>query len=295
MLDAFENPVRRAIGNYRHHNARLAAINQQIQKQLLLQLRQHCANDHSAFGCSFKDYGFRVYSQYEEDGLLLFIFAAIGFETKRVVEMSAGDGRECMATNLIINHQFDGLLFDGSKQLVRAGRKFFAKHRDTFWNPPSFQHAWITAKSINDLLARHGFVGQVDLLSLDLDGIDYWIWKAIEVIQPRVCVFETNNIIPSDLALTVPYSDDFDSSWKKPPPQQYFRSVSLKAMTELSNRKGYRLIGAHRHGFNVFFMRDDVGTEIFPAITVEQVHDNSATRKARIAWPSLKDLPWVTV
>jgi len=276
-------------------DTQLASIDQKIQKQLLSHLRQRCTEDHIDFGRSINDFGFRVYSQYEEDGMLLYIYAAIGFQSKRVVEICAGDGRECMATNLIINHQFDGLLFDGNDQLVTAGQKFFASHRDTFRQPPSFQKAWITTENVNDLLIHNDFIGDIDLLSLDVDGVDYWIWKAIEVVRPRVCVLETNNIIPSELSLTVPYSDDFDSSWQKPPPQQYFRGVSLKAMSELSERKGYRLIGVNRLGFNAFFLREDVGVDVFPSVTVEQVHDNPQTRKARLAWPSVKEFPWVTV
>jgi hypothetical protein len=298
MLGTLKIRARKAINFLRiglNLDARLASIDQQMQKQLLAQLRQRCAEDPTAFGRALNDFGFRVYSQFEEDGLLLYIFAAIGFQTKRVVEICAGDGRECMATNLIISHQFDGLLFDGNERLVNAGQKFFACHKDTFQDPPSFQKAWITTKNINDLLIHNGFTGDIDLLSLDMDGVDYWIWKALEVVRPRVCLFETNNHIPSELSLTVPYSDAFDSSWQKPPPQQYFRGVSLKAMSELSKRKGYRLIGAHRHGFNVFFLRDDVGVDVFPAVTVEQAHDNPLTRKSRLAWPSVKDFHWVSV
>jgi hypothetical protein len=173
------------------------------------------------------------------------------------------------------------------------GQKFFAYHKDTFQDAPNFQKAWITIKNVNDLLIHNGLTGDIDLLSLDMDGVDYWIWKALEVVRPRVCLFETNILIPSELTLTVPYSDDFDSSWQKPQP--HFRGVSLKAMAELSKRKGYRLIGAHRHGFNVFFLRDDVGVDVFPAVTVEQVHDGPLTRKSRLAWPSVKDFPWVSV
>jgi hypothetical protein len=275
--------------------ARLASVDQQLQKQLLQTFQRRCAEDPALFARGFNDYGFRVYSQYEEDGLLLYIFAAVGFGSKRVVEICAGDGRECMATNLIINHQFDGLLFDGNDKRVTAGRQFFASHKDTFWRPPSFQRAWITVENVNALLVEQGFQGEIDLLSLDLDGIDYWIWKALDVVRPRVCVFETNNIIPSSLSLTVPYSDEFDSSWDKPDPEREFRSVSLRALTKLSQKKGYRLIGAHRHGFNVFFIREDLATNIFPTITVDQVHDNPSTRQAQLKWERLKDLPWQVV
>ncbi len=279
----------------RNLEAKFASLNSQIQKQLLAELRRTFTGNSQAFGAGLNDFGFRAYSQHEEDGLLLYIFAAIGFKIRRVVEICAGNGRECMAANLIINHHFDGLLFDGNPRLVASGRKFFKRHKDTIWNPPTFEHAWITTRNVNALLKENEYVGEVDLLSLDLDGVDYWIWKHIDVIQPRVCIFETNNSVPSDLSLTVPYSDNFDSSMGKPFPDEYFRSASLRAMTELSKSKGYRLIGAHRHGFNVLFMRNDVGVDVFPEVSIESVHNNAATRKAQKAWPQVQKLPWVKV
>jgi hypothetical protein len=298
MLHSFKKRLQSALDYQElgpNLDSRLASIDQQIQKQFLAELRRDCRSDPSRFAACLNDFGFRVYSQYEEDGLLLYIFAAIGFQTKRVVEMCAGDGRECMATNLIVNHHFDGLLFDGNAELVASGQEFFRKHKDTFWSPPKFQHAWITTHNVNRLLKDNGFTGEVDLLSLDLDGIDYWIWKSIDVIQPRVCIFETNNIVPTDLSLTVPYSDEFNSSWGKPTPYEYFRSMSLRAMTELSLCKGYRLIGSHRHGFNVLFMRNDVGTDVFPAVSMASIHGNSATRNAQELWAEVQTLPWMKV
>src|SRR5262245_19233666 len=82
------------------------------QKSLLAQLRILFERDPKGYHEKLNDFGFRCFSQFEEDGLLLFVFAAIGFGSKKVVEICAGDATECMATNLLINHEFDGLLFD---------------------------------------------------------------------------------------------------------------------------------------------------------------------------------------
>ena len=149
------------------------------------------------------DVGFRKYFQFEEDGILLYIFSLVPPVNRTCVEICAGDGRECNTANLIINHGWWGHLFDGDERNVRAGRAFFARHKDTFLHPPRFTQAWISAEHVNDLVAQSGARGPVDLLSLDIDGMDYWIWKAITVIEPQVVVCETHNPIPPDLALTV--------------------------------------------------------------------------------------------
>ncbi len=239
--------------------------------------------------------GFRKYSQFEEDGLLLYIFSTIGEESRRVVEICCGSGNECMSANLIINHGWNGLMFDGDKSLVEAARKFFIGQKNCFLRQPDIQQAWITRENINDLINNAGYSGEIDLLSLDMDGNDYWIWDAIDVISPRVCIFETSNMIPGDLSLTIPYDPGF-CYHEKPPDRQDFRSVSLLAMKTLSERKGYRLIGGHSLGFNVIFMRHDVGTGVFPEVSVESVHDNPFTRwLQQVRWPVMKDLPWVQV
>jgi hypothetical protein len=161
--------------------------------------------------------------------------------------------------------------------------------------PPHFRHAWITRENVNELLRDAGVSGDVDLLSLDIDGNDYWIWNAIEEIRPRLCVFETHDIIPSDLSLTIKYDPNF-YCWDKPDPLKDYRSVSLLAMVKLSRKKGYRLIGAHRYGFNVFFLREDVAPGLFPEASIEQIHDNPWTRRGREKrWPLVKNLEWVQV
>jgi len=273
---------------------RISSVSQQLQCMLK---QQYFALRGSAPASlpSFRDVSFRCYSQFEEDGILLFIFSLVGERTRRVVEIGAGNGRECMAANLIINHGWQGYLFDGDAENLAKGSNFFAHHADTSVMPPIFRHAWITAENVNDVLRQAGAEGEIDLLSLDIDGNDYWVWKAISIIHPRVCVFETHDIIPGDMALTIPYDPQF-SAWDKPYPDSEFRSVSLKAMVNVSREKGYRLVGSHRRGFNVFFMRDGVGRDHFPEVSIASVHDNPWTRYGQLhRWPKVAQYPWVRV
>jgi hypothetical protein len=240
------------------------------------------------------DAGFRAYSQFEEDGILLYLFSMLGFEGRTAVEICCGSGNECMAANLILNHGFAGYLFDGDKDNVDAATTFFNAQKDCLLNDPKIVKAWITAENVNDLLTSAGCPKNIDLLSLDIDGNDYWVLRAIDVISPRVMVLETHNVVPSNLSLTIPYRPDFD---RRNGPHMDFAGASLLAVAKLCRDKGYRLIGAHRLGFNAFFLRNDQGSEqLFPEITVAEAHNNEFTRKAQATrWPAVSELPWVVV
>jgi len=268
--------------------------NQQLQKILVNQYTIARLNKVKIYS-NIADAGFRCYSQFEEDGIILYILSTIGFKTKKVVEICCGDGTECMATNLILNHGFLGYLFDGDDNNILKAIDFFKRKKDCMLISPYAKKAWITKENINDLLCEGGVSGEIDLLSLDVDGNDYYIWDAITVINPRLCVFETHNIIPDNLSITIPYYADFNYL-KNKEGKEDFRSASLLAMKKLSEKKGYRLIGAHRHGFNVFFLRNDIAQDIFPEVTVEEVHNNLWThigQKER--WKNVKDMNWVDV
>ena len=238
----------------------------------------------------FREVGFRCHSQFEEDGILLFLFALMGTTNKVSVEICAGRGIECMTANLILNHGWWGHLFDGNKRNVEAGTRFFKDSLDTFIYPPRFTHAWVTAENVNQVITSSGVEGEIDLLSLDIDGMDYWVWRAIDCITPRVVVCETHSIIGPDDALTVPYDPEF-----KITTPDYF-GASLAAMTALANEKGYRLVGTHRYGFNAFFVRRGIADDLLPAVAPSQCLMNPFALEGRATrWPKVKDMKWVRV
>lgn len=213
---------------------------------------------------SLREIGFRSYSQNSEDGILLYIFALIGMTSRTVVEVCAGDGIQCNAANLIINHQWHGLLFDGSAPNINKGRRFYAEHPDTFWQPPVLVDAWITPDNINGLIEKNGFYGEIDLLSLDMDGMDYWVLRAIECIQPRVIVLETVSPWGAERSVTVPYQADFVVTWVEGLP---YCGASLPAFVKLLKGRGYRLVGMEGLGFNAFFVLDGLGEDVLPEVT----------------------------
>jgi hypothetical protein len=270
------------------------SLNQQNQLLLRNQWSQWRLKGESPY-TKIGEAGFRCYSQFEEDGITLYLLTMLGVHAGTVVEMCCGNGQECMATNLILNNGYNGFLFDGSEKNIDSATRFFDSKRDCLLVKPKVQQSWITTENVNELLARSGCPIGVDFFSLDIDGNDYWIWEAIDAIKPKVCCFETHDIIPCDRSLTIPYQPDFDC-WSQPPQLQDFRGVSLAAMVKLNRRKGYRLIGSHRYGFNVYFMRDDLGVNLFPEISVEEVHNNPWTRSGQVErWEAVRNLGWVEV
>lgn len=259
------------------------------QKTLIQQYRLLANHGHERLP-DWRDVGFRKYSQFEEDGILLYIFSLIPPINRTCVEICAGIGSECNTANLIINHGWWGHLFDGDAQNVALGKTFFSQNKDAFLRPPRFTQAWITAENVNDIITSSGATGPVDLLSLDLDGMDYWVWKAITAIEPQVVVCETNNPIPPDRALTVPYDPKFVCKTKD------YRGASLAAMSKLGREKGYRLVGTNRFGFNAFFMKNGVGEVYFPEVTVDScVQDPYSEMARKERWPVVKDCIWQEV
>lgn len=239
-------------------------------------------------------YGFRNHSQNDEDGILWYIFSRIGIRNRRCVEICAGDGIQCNTANLIINDGWEGLLFDGNKEQVEGGVRFYSQLSNTRLAPPLMEQAWITAANVNGLLEKHGFSGEVDLLSLDVDGVDYWIWKALDIIRPRVVVAEVQVIWGTDRACTVPYADDF----KSPLVEGFgvYSGGSLPAFVKLGKEKGYRLIGCNRLGFNAFFLRDDICPAEFPEADPSRCLDVPFVRWARKRFLALiKDKEWIDI
>jgi hypothetical protein len=259
------------------------------------------------------DVEFSNYSQTGEDGILLYIFSLIGMGARRAVEICAGDGTECNSANLIIHHGWTALLVDGDADNVKRGKAFYASIPVTRIRGPRFINAWLEPSTINNLLRDHGISGEVDLLTVDIDGMDYWLWEAISEISPRVVVVEIN-VAMRDSAVTVPYSPGFLPSWVPLAPiaepssdepwdhhHDFFSSMtvyagaSLPAFVKLARRKGYRLIGCNGIGHNAFFLREDVGRDYFPERDAEDCRSSAADDYVALARPALEGFHWEPV
>lgn len=240
------------------------------------------------------DFGLRFYSQHDEDGILLYIFSLIGTTNKMCVEICAGDGIECNCANLIINHRWTGLLVDGSEENVKKGTEFYANHPDTKYWPPQIIQKWITAENVNAFLEENGYTGEIDLLSLDIDGIDYWLWKAIITINPRVVVLEFNHLLGPNKSVTVPYDPKFEAEFTEYGSD--YAGASLSAFVKLGNEKGYRLVAVNSIGTNAFFVRKDLQHPSLPEIEVANCFDHPRVKFGiNVRFPKVKNREWIEV
>ena len=213
--------------------------------------------------------GLRVFSQFDEDGVILFCLAVVGTGTRRFVDIGAGDGVTASNTaNLALNVGFHGLFVDAREPEAKRGRHFYATHPDTRERPPVFRRAFVTRENVNGIVREAGFEGDVDLLSIDIDGNDYWILEALDCVQPRLICIETHTEYGLE-DFVAPYDADFD--WRRVPAGTRI-GASPVAMTKLAERLGYRLVGSNLYGFNTIYMRQDlVPVEVVPTIAPHEL------------------------
>jgi len=141
--------------------------------------------------------------------------------------------------------------------------------------------AFVKASTVNPILRASGFEGEIDVLSIDIDGNDYWIWAAIEVVRPRIVIIETHDEYGLE-DVVARYADN--ATWREAAPGVPF-GASPVAMTKLAEKLGYRLVGGNRIGFNAIYLRDDLARSVVPAIDVAELlrHDQSPPARAAVA------------
>jgi len=206
-------------------------------------------------------YEYSWLSQNGEDGIIRYLFDEIGFESRWLVEFGFG-AVQCNSLRLLIHEGFSGLLMDGSSENV----DFFnhtAKKRGL--DGARAVQAFITCDNLGGLITENGVPREIDLLSLDVDGNDYWFWQSLDCISPRLVCIEYNAGLGPDLSLTVPYDAEFERYGKHP--SGFFHGASLAALEKLGRQKGYYLIGCDSTGTNAFFLRDDMKVKNVPALT----------------------------
>src|SRR5947209_13781498 len=179
-------------------------------------------------------HGFKVYSQHDEDGIIQEIFRRIGTGKRTFVEFGVETGVECNSVKLLVEG-WRGLWIESNATSAGAIRREFAPFIAA--GKLVLQESLVTAENINALIGQGGFPGEIDLLSIDIDNNDYWVWKAIDVVNPRVVAIEYNATLRPPMAVVVPYRAD--AQWDG----SNHYGASLEALVRLATTKNYRLVG----------------------------------------------------
>ena len=194
---------------------------------------------------------FRVFSQWGEDGIIQFLLRRINVDCRTFVEFGVEDYRESNTRFLLVDRNWSGLVADCDRESIRrVQRSRFCWDYDL-----RAVHAFISKENVNSILEENGFIGEIGLLSIDIDGNDYWVWQAIEVINPILVIVEYNHRFGKNAAVTIPYDRNFDRS--KAHPSMIYFGASLAALRLLGNQKGYAFVGCNSNGVNAFFVRKD--------------------------------------
>jgi hypothetical protein len=220
---------------------------------------------------------FTVYSQRGEDGILHWLIRSVAIPRRVFVEFGVGNYREANTRFLATNDRWSGLVMDSDAINIRQ-----IQSDPVYWQiDVRAVHAFVTRDNINDLLRDNGIIGEIGLLSIDIDGNDYWVFEAIDVIRPALVVIEYNSRFGPSRAVTIPYDPAFNR-WRAHPSGLY-AGASLRAMCNLAYRKGYSFVGCNSFGVNAFFVRTDLLNDRVPVQSVEDGFVAGQFREARDA------------
>jgi hypothetical protein len=220
---------------------------------------------------------FKVFSQWGDDGIIQWLIRQIDFPHQTFIEFGVEDYQEANTRFLMINNNWSGLVMDGSPTHVQA-----IQSADYYWQYElRAKCAFIDAENINTLIAEEGFARDLGLLHIDLDGNDYWIWKALNVVSPVLVILEYNAVFGAERAITVPYDAKF-LRHQAHHSNLYF-GASLPALCQLSNDKGYAFVGCNGAGNNAYFVRRDKLPVAVKEVSVAEGFVPSKFRESRDA------------
>jgi hypothetical protein len=207
------------------------------------------------------DAEFSVYSQFGEDGIISFLVNNIYIKNKIFIEFGVENYTESNTRFLLKRYNWKGMVIDGSQKNVD-----YIKNDEIMWKhnlTPLCK--FINKDNIDRIISSYTSEKDVGLLSIDIDGNDYWTWDAIKSINPRIVICEYNSLFGSDMSLTIPYQSNF--SRNKAHYSNLYFGASISALVGLSKVKGYHYVGSGSAGVNAFFVRSDLVNEAINKVT----------------------------
>jgi len=226
-----------------------------------------------------------VFSERGADGIIQYLINKIEIKNKVFVEFGVEDYRESNTRFLLINDLWKGLVIDSGKKSVSKIKKDFIYYK---YDIKAVQ-AFITKENINQIISNAGISGEIGLLSIDIDGNDYWIWETINIINPAIVICEYNSLFGTKFPVSIPYSIHFNRT-KAHFSNLYF-GASLPALLSLANKKDYNFIGSNSAGSNAFFVKKELSSRL-KNYTADEGYRQSQFRQSRDKNGNLNFLSW---
>ncbi len=242
------------------------------EKILLGKILLNSNNEKRTIG-SLEEVEFKVFSQCGDDGIIQYLINKIKMP-QNFVEFGVENYKEANTRFLLVNNNWTGLVIDGSNENIQSIYK-----QDIYYKYDlTAVAAFITVENINHLISSNGFSGEIGILSVDIDGNDFWVLKAIQVVNPVVIIVEYNSVFGDDRYISIPYTASFNRTAAHF--SNLYWGASIAAFCHLCEGKGYTLIGCTSSGNNAYFVRNDKLTGL-PTPGMKEGYVTSKQRESR--------------
>jgi len=224
---------------------------------------------------NLSEYEWMVFSQWGEDGIIQFLIREVVIQNRTFIEFGVEDFFESNCRYLLMSSDWQGFVIDGSDENIRR-----LQNSHFYWKYDlQSVAAFVDNDNINELLKKSNFNRDLGILSVDIDGNDYHILKAINTFEPRIIISEFNPYFGTERAVSVPYDPNFYRT-EKHYSNLYF-GASIRAIEHVLNKKGYTLVGTGMTGNNAYFVRNDLMSERLSALAKNTINFNGYCRESR--------------
>lgn len=249
-------------------------FNQELETSLILQGKILSELNRNKSSKNIQDYEFKVFSQNGEDGIIQFLIQNTEIKNKIFVEFGVETYKEANTKFLLLNNGWSGLIIDGDKD---AMEKIASSDLHWKYDLKSIGN-FITKDNINEIIKSAGIEGEIGLLSVDIDGNDYWVFENIDCVNPQILIMEYNSMFGDTHKISVPYDENFVRSQKHY--SNLYYGASIAALCDIANKKGYDLVGSNSFGNNLFFIRHDCN-KLKIKLTPKEAYVKSKFRESR--------------
>ena len=250
-------------------------FNEEIQKELILKAKVISLKNRNIKKIkNLSEVEFQVYSQWGEDGIIDWLINKFPEIPKNFLEIGTQDYKESNTRFLLINRNWDGFLIEADKAAVKdiKSQRIFWKHR------LKVKNEFITKDNINNIINRINVPKKLGLLSLDIDGVDYWVLKELSVLDPSIIICEYNSLFGQKKSVTVPYKKNYIRSEEHY--SNLYYGASIMAFIDLMKKRNYFLIGTNSAGNNAFFLKKNHWNKANKLIVEKKIF-NSKFRESR--------------